>query len=144
MSQGDQQLQTLPYLQTNQITVQETLVFKNRVTRNLLQDVALTADESGIAVQVAMPGVNITLPPTSIAFTYEITNVFPTSGSFNLKPAQNDRIVGGGLAKTTAKVLDGQQVVLSNGQIGDSITLTGDGVDGWVITRIVGNGFRYV
>lgn len=143
MSQSDTQVLPIPFIQSEIVTVNQSVKFQRRVVKNVSQSTTLTSDDSGVLIQVTTPGITLTLPPTSLAYTYEIVND-SSIGSFTIQPSRSDLIVGGGLAKTTQKVTDGQEVVLNPGQRGDSITLTGDGVDGWVVSRIVGNQFRYV
>lgn len=143
MSQSDTQVQNIPALQSDIITVNQFIRFQRRKVRNLSKDITLTADDSGLLLQVTVPGVTITLPSTSLGYTYEIANECEP-GSFTVQPFPSDLIVGGGLAKTTQKVSDGQSIVVNPGLRGDSLTLVGDGVDGWVISKIVGNNFRYV
>jgi hypothetical protein len=83
----------------------------------------------------------VTLPATAAGLRYTlVVGVLPTSGvGHSFSPAAADKISGNGF--TPADNKDAVCVVASD-RLGDTITLLGDGVDGWIITSHEGTWTR--
>ncbi len=132
MSQSSSQSQYFPDLQVDRLRITETSTMSDETVKSVFADIQLTSSLSGVQIKVCNPGVKIKLPPTSIAFTYEIVVSESAVAGFILSPQSSDVIVGGGF--TDGK--PGQELALRNGKSSSSITIVGDGTEGWVITKI--------
>lgn len=132
MSQSSNQPQYYPDLKVDRLTITQSSTKDDDAIRNVFDDIQLTSSLSGVRIKVCKSGVRIKLPPTSIAYTYEIVNACPADGNFIISPVSSDVIVGGGFADGKP----GQEIAIRNGKPSSSITLVGDGTEGWVITKI--------
>lgn len=135
MSQSSSLTQNIPYQQVNELVVRDRFSLVRQAALDLFQDTTLVTKMSGLQLNIAAPGITLTLPTTSIGYTYTIVNTIG-NGNFVITPSAADTIVGGGLDDGS----EGQELAMKMGMIGDSITLVGDGVDGWVITNLIGQG----
>lgn len=105
-------------------------------------DTTLTAADSGkvIVINAAASKV-ITLPATAAGLTFTVTHqVASTSGAGHaLSPVAADLIRGNGITPA-----DNKDLICTQGtsRIGDSVTIVGDGVDGWYVTAITGTWAR--
>ena len=94
----------------------------------------VTADESGAVVIVTAADKVITLPATQAGLTYTITlgNGGLSSGTgLSVSPNASDKI--------NAKADDADLVNTgATDAVGDSVTVVGDGADGWVVVSQTG------
>ena len=94
-------------------------------------DKTLTAADSGSIITVTGDDKTITLPATELGLTYTIV-ALSVGGSAGLKvsPNASDKIVGCG-----GTGADNKDAINDTGTdvIGDSITVVGDGADGWYV-----------
>ncbi len=100
----------------------------------------LDEGDNGV-VQVVTADATITLPSTVVGTTYTIVNggQGSTDGTIaiNVSPAAADKIMGNGFTSA-----DNKDAINTNGNYGDSITLVGDGANGWMIQEVVGTWTR--
>lgn len=82
------------------------------------------ASGTNFIANVATP-VDIQLPPTKLGFKYSL--FIAVAGAHKLTPVSVDKIF---------PKADGQAI--TGAAVGDSITLVGDGKDGWLVTAKVG------
>ncbi len=104
--------------------------------------VVLTEADSGkVIVMNAAAAKVVTLPATAAGLVFTLTHqVATTSGAGHaFSPAATDLIRGNGITPA-----DNKDLICTQGtsRIGDSVTLVGDGVDGWYVTEIVGTWAR--
>lgn len=105
-------------------------------------DTTLTALDSGKIIIINAAAAKIlTLPATAAGVTFTLQHqVATTTGAGHaFSPAAADLIRGNGLTPA-----DNKDVICTqaSSRIGDSITIVGDGVDGWYITSVVGTWAR--
>lgn len=96
----------------------------------------LTIDESGSTVLVTAADKVISLPATEAGLTYTIVTMSVSAGTgTSVSPVAADKIQGLGLAGANNKdvINSGASDVL-----GDSITVIGDGGDGYIIINATG------
>jgi hypothetical protein len=100
----------------------------------------LDEGDNGV-VQVVTADATITLPSTVAGYSYTIMNggQGSTDGTIaiNVSPAALDKIMGNGFTSA-----DNKDAINTNGNYGDSITLVGDGANGWVVREVVGTWTR--
>lgn len=102
----------------------------------------LTEADSGkvVIINAAAPKV-MSLPATAAGLTFTFTHQVATTsgGGHAISPVAADLIRGNGLTPA-----DDKDLICTQGasRIGDSVTLVGDGVDGWYITAITGTWAR--
>lgn len=105
-------------------------------------DTTLTEADSGKVVVVnAAASKVLTLPATAAGLTFTLVHaVASTSGAgHSISPVAADLVRGNGITPADNKDLICTQ---ATSRIGDSVTLVGDGVDGWYITAITGTWAR--
>jgi len=124
---------------------------KRRQSTNRTADATLAIADCGVVQNVQADGKVITLPSTAAGLTFTIRNggVPVTNGptgtgangslAVTISPAAADKISGNGLTPADNKDLINTK---ATAQVGDEVTLVGDGVDGWVIQNIVGTWAR--
>lgn len=98
----------------------------------------LTAADSGkVFLANAASSVVFTLPATVLGLTYTIICMTATTSGVgtSLSPAAADKIMGNGF--TAADDKDAINTAATD-VVGDTITVVGDGVDGWYITSVIG------
>ncbi len=134
MSQSSSQTEYIPYQQVGELVVMKRISVARQAFVNLFQDTKLTTKLSGVQLNICSAGITLTLPMTSIGHTFTIVNTV-ANGNFVVTPSASDTIVGGGFNDGN----EGQELAMKMGMIGDAITLVGDGVDGWVISNLVGS-----
>lgn len=96
-----------------------------------------TADSLSFILVTAADKV-MTLPSTAagLVYTFVLTNAgLSVSTGLALSPAAADKIMGNGITS-----LDNKDLILTGAtdREGDSVTIVGDGVDGWYITSVTG------
>lgn len=96
----------------------------------------VAASESGSTYLITAVDVKATLPATAagLRYTFIVHTVSATTG-LQIDPAAADAIMGGGLTSVDNKDLINTAATDAEG---DTVTVVGDGVDGWWITEIVG------
>lgn len=109
-----------------------------RPVRTITAEATLDASESGLIVFLGAADLTVNLPATEAGVTF--TFVMPTAGlsaaaGAVINPVSDDLITGGGLTGVVDKDL---LLTGGNDALGDTVTIVGDGVDGWFITSIVG------
>jgi hypothetical protein len=103
-------------------------------------DTTLTAGDSGIVTYVDTDGKVITLPATAAGITYTIVNAGADGAvAVAISPASSDKIQGAGLTAADNKDLINTKATAKKG---DSVTLVGDGADGWFIQSMHGTWAR--
>ena len=111
---------------------------RKRPVKVVTADTTLTAADNGalIIVNAAATKV-ITLPATVAGLRFTITHQVATTGGagHSLSPAAADLIRGDGITPADNKDLICTQ---ATSRIGDSVTVVGDGVDGWYIESVTG------
>jgi hypothetical protein len=96
----------------------------------------LTSSDSGKTIIIDAADVVATLPATAAGVTYTfIVKTLSSTTGFSVSPAAADAIHGNGLTSVDDKDLI--NTAASDAE-GDTVTIIGDGVDGWWITSIVG------
>lgn len=102
----------------------------------------VTTADSGALIYVTSADKVMTLPSTAAGLTY--TFVITTAGlsastGLSISPAAADKIMGNGLTAA-----DNKDAINSGAtdRDGDSLTIVGDGVDGWFITAVTGTWAR--
>lgn len=130
----------------NQTTVTRYLP-DGRPVLNLDTSKTLAITDCGIVQNVIADGIVITLPSTVVGYTYTIRNngVPKTSSAagtgddgsvlVSVSPAAADLIAGG--TWTAADDKDALNTKLT-AKVGDEITIVGDGVNGWMVTKMQG------
>lgn len=103
-------------------------------------DKTLTIHEANKTVIAAAVDLVITLPPTQkgLEFHFIVDTVSATTG-LSISPAAADKFMGHNLTEADDKDLIN---TAATDALGDSVSIVGDGVDGWHITRIVGTWAR--
>ena len=96
----------------------------------------LAAADNGVA-QVVTATATLTLPATGVGFQFTIVNGSRGSIVVSLSPAAADLIAGNGAAG-----VDNKDLINTSGNYGDTVSVRGDGVSGWVITEVRGNWTR--
>jgi hypothetical protein len=100
----------------------------------------VTAADSGSTFVATAADVVFTLPSTAAGLTYTFINGSLSTGTgMSASPAAADKIMGStdGYGFTSADNKDAINTGATD-VLGDSITLIGDGVDGWYITHATG------
>lgn len=99
-------------------------------------DFTADASESGATYLIKAADVVATLPSTAagLKYTFVVHTVSTTTG-LSVSPAAADAIAGGGLTSVDDKDLINSA---ASDAEGDTVTIIGDGADGWWITDVVG------
>ena len=104
--------------------------------RNRTTSLTLTAEDSGSIFIAGAVDLVFTLPATDfgLVFTFVVKTPSVTTGLV-VAPVAVDKVMGNGFTS-----LDNKGAVNTPGtdREGDLIEVTGDGLDGWYITRVVG------
>lgn len=98
--------------------------------------VTVTAAQSGMTFVATAGDLVFTLPSTAAGLCYTFTqNTTAGSVGLSISPATADKIIGNGFTP-----LDNKDAIntKATARIGDSITLVGDGVDGWYVKSVSG------
>jgi hypothetical protein len=94
-------------------------------------NIAVTAAQSGSIVYLTAADKVVTLPSTAVGLTYTIITGALSSGTgTSVSPAAADKIIGAG-----GVGVDDKDAINTGATdvIGDSITVVGDGADGWYV-----------
>ena len=100
---------------------------QGRTTEAVDDDETLDAEDVGKVLNVTATGKTITLPETAIGLQFAIRCGAPAI-AINVSPNASDKIMGADLAG-----VDDKNRILAEGDVGDYIVLTADGVDGWYV-----------
>ena len=87
-------------------------------------------------VQDVTASVTITLPSTVVGYSYPI-RVGKTGITVTIAPAALDKIMGNGFTSA-----DNKAMIFTNQPAGSYVQLVGDGVNGWMVQRILGTATR--
>lgn len=100
----------------------------------------LTREDNGKTFVSGAADVVVTLPATAkgLSFTFLTSTLSATTG-FSISPAAADKIVAKGITPADDKDLIN---TAASDAIGDSVTLVGDGADGWYVTAMLGTWAR--
>lgn len=99
-------------------------------------DYTVLATESGTVFLAGAVDLKFTLPATQAGLRYTfITHTVSATTGLQISPAAADAIMGAGLTSVDDKDLINTAATDAEG---DSVTLVGDGVDGWWIESING------
>jgi hypothetical protein len=100
----------------------------------------LTEADSGYVFEAGAVDLVFTLPPTQrgLVFTFVVKTPSATTG-LTVAPAAVDKVMGNGFTSLDNK---GAVNTAATDREGDLIEVTGDGVDGWYITRVIGTWAR--
>lgn len=99
-------------------------------------DFTLTTADSGKTFFIGAVDLTATLPATSAGVVYQfIVKTVSSVTGFSVSPAAADAIHGNGLTSVDDKDLVNSA---ASDAEGDTVTIIGDGADGWWITSIVG------
>ena len=111
--------------------------------------VTLSPSQSGGIFQISTNGGTITLPATVKGVVYTFVWIGTAGNTFNISPNASDKIIGSILDVATGNIVtaassgagaDNKDLQLDNGsQLGDRVTLVGDGADGWYIMDGLGS-----
>lgn len=124
---------------------------KRRLSANVTADVTLDLTDCGVVQNVIADGKVITLPATTAGACFTIRNggVPVTSGAvgtgsnesvlITISPNASDKIQGGDFTAADDKDILNTK---ATSQVGDEVTLIGDGTDGWIIASMVGTWAR--
>lgn len=94
------------------------------------------ADHGATVVCTNAASCIVSLPATQKGLTYTlVVGSLPTGSGHALSPVAADKIIGNGF--TAADDKDALCPVATD-RLGDTITVVGDGVDGWYITSVIG------
>ena len=103
---------------------------------NITTSRAVTVAESGTTFFLKAVDLKMTLPSTAAGLCYTfVTHTVSSGTGSQIDPASVDAIHGGGLSSADDKDLINAG---ANDDEGDSVTIIGDGVDGWWIVAING------
>lgn len=98
------------------------------------------ASESGNVFVATAANVEFTLPATSAGLWFTFVSKVPTAGTgVQVSPAAVDKIMGNGFTSADNKAAINSG---ASDREGDSITLVGDGLDGWFIVNVTGTWAR--
>jgi hypothetical protein len=122
---------------TGKVTYQGEVVHVAQKTQTKADNYTMTLADSGMVTYVTADAKVITLPATTASATFIIRNGGATDGAVavNISPAADDKIQGCGLTAADGKDLINTK---ATAKVGDSITLVGDGTDGWIIQDMTG------
>ena len=96
----------------------------------------LAVADNGVA-QVVTATATLTLPATAVGFEFTVVNGGSRTVTVSLSPAAADLIAGNGAAG-----VDNKDVISTLGNYGDTVSVRGDGANGWVITEVRGTWTR--
>jgi hypothetical protein len=120
---------------------------KRRLSEDKSADDTLTLADCGTVQNVIADGKILTLPATSAGACFTIRNggVPASNGpagsgsnesvAVTISPNSSDKIQGAGLSAADNKDLINTK---ATAQVGDEVTLVGDGGDGWIIQSQIG------
>ena len=92
--------------------------------------------DSGTTFIATAVDIEFTLPATALGLVYTVVSKVPSGGvGVRVRPISTDKIMGNGFTS-----LDNKAAINSGAtdREGDMITFVGDGIDGWLITGVIG------
>lgn len=100
----------------------------------------VTNAESGINLIADAVDLTVTLPATVEGMLVTVTvKTISASTGVSISPNASDKIMGGGITPADDKDLIN---TAATDAVGDTVTLLGDGVDGWIIINKIGTWAR--
>lgn len=134
MSQNSRQIHEYEDLTVKRLNVREGITLERQTAFNIASDVSLEEKHSGLNLRIVQNGVRVTLPIRPRASTtFKIQNTVKDC-TMLIVLSKEDAMIGGGFTETS----EGTSIRLLRGSIGEEITLTADGIDGFVVTHIAG------
>ncbi len=113
------------------------------------QGQTLSATQSGAVFEISTNGGTVTLPATVKGVVYTFVWTGTAGQTYNISPNASDKIKGSLIDVATGNVVtaassgagaDDKDLQLDSGsQIGDRVTIMGDGSDGWIILEGLGS-----
>lgn len=109
----------------------------NEKTTNFSTSGNWTRQDSGTVWQMTGDASVVSLPATQIGLTLTYRNFGASDGAvgFSISPVSADKIMGISYAGVDNKDFINTK---ATAKVGDEITLFGDGVDGWIIQKMIG------
>ena len=100
----------------------------------------LTAEDNGKTFVSGAADVVVTLPATQAGLLFRfVTSTLSTTTGFSISPDAADKIVAKGITPADDKDLIN---TAASDAIGDTVTLVGDGADGWYAVSLLGTWAR--
>lgn len=94
------------------------------------------ADHGKIFIANSATSVNLELPATKAGIVYTlVVGELTTSEGHGFDPISVDKIIGNGVTPADGTII---QCTAATDRLGDSLTIVGDGVDGWYIIGVTG------
>lgn len=122
------------------VTVGRELTFTYGLKQTKSANYTMTEGDSGYITYIDTDAVVITLPATVVGYTYTFVNAGGDGAvAITLSPNASDKIMGAGLTAADNKDLINTKATARRG---DSVTLIGDGVNGWFVQRMTGTWAR--
>lgn len=135
MSQSTRQSQTFDQLVAQQLSIGQSQVHCRELRLNASSDIVLTESQSGVVIHVVRNGIRVSLPTRPRAgTTFKIRNTISPC-TFVIVLSQEDSFFGGNISETP----EGTSLRCLQGEIGDEVTFVADGIDGYVITSLIGS-----
>lgn len=105
-------------------------------SENVEDNKTLDEGDIGVVQNVTVDAKTITLPATVVGYSYTIRNGGADGAvAVTVSPNANDKIMGNGYTSEDNKDAVNTKTTAKKG---DYIKLVGDGVNGWMITEVVG------
>jgi hypothetical protein len=116
---------------------QETGYIPNSRIELVTASKAITyADHGKIFLADSTTTVNLSLPATRAGITYTlVVKQLTEDEGHGFDPVAADKIIGNGVTPADGTII---QCTAATDRLGDSLTIVGDGVDGWYITEVTG------
>ena len=134
MSQSDRQSKRYDHLVTGKFEVEQVYDHVRQARINVSTDTDVQEYQSGLTFNVQRNGVRLVLPTRPRAgTTFTIRNMI-ADGTFIIIFSQEDSFFGGNIPETK----EGTSLRCLGGLVGDEVRLVADGIDGYVISSLIG------
>ena len=134
MSQSARQSQRFDAVSAEQVLIGQTSTHAREVVKIVTEDVTLSEIQSGVLFLIYRNGVKAQLPTRPRAgTTFRIRNMLANQ-TFVIGLSKEDSFFGGNMAETK----EGTSLRCLMGEIGDEVTFVADGIDGYVVSSIIG------
>lgn len=135
MSQSDRQSRRYDHVVIGKLEVEQSNDHVRHARMNVSSDTNIQEYQSGVIFNVQRNGVRLVLPTRPRAGTTIIVRNMLTDGTFIIVFSQEDSFFGGNIPETK----EGTSLRCLGGVIGDEVTLVADGIDGYVISSLIGS-----
>lgn len=135
MSQSDRQSKRYDHLVTGKLEVEQANDHVRQARVNISSDTTIQEYQSGLIFNVVRSGVRLTLPTRPRAGTTITVRNMIADGTFIIVFSQEDSFFGGNIPETK----EGTGLRCLSGMIGDEVKLVADGIDGYVISSLIGS-----